>query len=614
MSHLRCCVAGCVAVLFVSAAATARVVAAEPDLTAARRVAREAETRLLVGLHKQVKADWSNVPVEQVLISLAKTAEVSLWIDHEALAGEGISIADSVVDLHLGDVTVWQSLPFLLKPLLLDWHGSDGLLAITTQVHAEEMLVTRTYDVQAIIAALQPQLKNLPPRLRPNFGGVHSGHCGGGNVGGGGGGNVGGGGGNVGGGGGGGGGFFRVPENAEQAEVPSFVLAQFGGFGGGGGFGPAGHSGPGIRIQSQSIKGEELLSQLLMECVAGKWELYDGEGGTISTGHGRLIVRQQYQVHFQIRELLHAVEEFVVRGAKTKSILVARPGYPHDEDAAIFKRLAEPQLVNARDVPFTEPLGLLASRCGIRLWIDKEALSADGIATDTPVTLRLNGASLDTVLHKLLDPLMLTFVVEEGTLVVTTVAKAEEMHSTRVYFTGDIPESRSDSDLLIAIQQGISGKWEDTHGEGGTRWKAVPEWLVIRQTQICQREIAELLDDLRQAAVAPDEATAPEVELRLYPVADATAIKDLIDSLPELIPAWDAKHGSIVVLGKSLAIKQPVLVHERLDEIFSALNQAHATLAPNEPTPKVDPQPKPKEEPKPKPKEEPKPAPAPAAK
>ena len=104
-----------------------------------------------------------------------------------------------------------------------------------------------------------------------------------------------------------------------------------------------------------------------------------------------------------------------------------------------------------------------------------------------------------------------------------------------------------------------------------------------------------MLDDLRQGAVINDELAAPELELRLYPVADETATQDLIDALPTLVADWDAKQGSIVELGRSLAIKQPARVHERLDEIFSALNQAHARLNPPkpkaEPTPKVEPKP-----------------------
>ena len=570
MSHLRCWTVGCVAVLFVGGLA-ADLIAADADLTSARRVAREAEAKLLAGLHKPVKAEWSNVPLEQVLISLAKTAGVNLWIDREALSADGISLEESLVDLHLGEATVWQTLHFLLKPLLLDWHGSDGVLAITTQVRANEILVTRTYDVQALVAALEPQLKNLPPRLRSHLGGGAGGYCGSGNNG------------------GGGGGFFRVPAPAESPMTSNFVLPQFGG--GGGGFVSADQSGAGIRVGGQTVmNGEGVLAELLIgsDIAGSMWESTDGQGGTVTVGRGRLIVRQQHQVHFQIRELLQAVEEYVVRGAKVKSILIARPGYPHDEDAAILKRLAEPRDISVKEVPLDKILAELANEGQYRLWIDKEALSADGIDLKQQVTLTLTGMSLDTVLHKLLEPLLLTFVIDEGTLIVMTMVKADEGMPTRVYFTGDIPEARSGTDLLTAIQEATSGRWLE--GEPGTLWRAVPDWLVVRQTQRCHREIAEMLDDLRQAAVVP-LAAAPEFELRLYPVADATALQDLITSLPKLIPAWDAKDGSIVVLGQSLAIKQPAVVHERLDEIFSALNQAHARL--NPPQPKVEPKPAP---------------------
>lgn len=597
MSRVLCCLAVCLCALVVGReSAVERASAAEPlavaDLTAVQRVSREAEARMLAGLHKQVKAEWENTPLEEVLSTLAKSAGVNLWIDRETLTADGISTDEMQVTLNLGTATVWQSLHFLLKPHSLEWHGSDGVLTITTQSKADEKHFTRTYDVQAIVTALEPQLKKLPPRLRANLGGNGGGYCGGSGTG------------HAGG--GGGGGFFSVPDSAESDSVPAFVLPQFGG---GGGYGPAGHAGAGILISSQSMNGEALLVEMLLNRVMSgsqgggraRWEQVDGQGGTISAGRGRLIVRQDFQTHLQIRELLQAVEEFVVRGTKSKSVLIARPGYPHEEDGAIFRRLAEPQVINAQDAPVNETLAQLAKDRGYRLWIDKEPLVADGIDLDSPVTLKLSGVALDTVLHKLLEPLGLTFLIEEGTLVVTTMVRADEMQSMRICFTGDIPEAHTASDLLTAIPEATSGKWEESDGEGGTLWKAVPEWLVITQTQKCHREVAELLDDLRQSAVVNDELAAPELELRLYPVADETATQDLIGSLPTLVTNWDAKHGSIVTLGRSLAIKQPARVHERLDEIFAALNQAHSRLNP----------PKPKEEPKTK--EEPKPA-APVAK
>ena len=191
-----------------------RSMAAEPGLTLASRAAREAESRLLAGLHKLVKAEWENVPLEEVLKTLAQAAGANLWIDRESLTAEGISTDDSVVDLHLDEVTVWQVLPFVLDRLALTWHGSEGLLAITTQARANELPVTRTYDVQSIVTALEPQLKKLPPRFRSQSGsGSSGGYCGSG--------------GSSGSGGAGVPGFFRVPDSTEPTTAFHFVLPQF---------------------------------------------------------------------------------------------------------------------------------------------------------------------------------------------------------------------------------------------------------------------------------------------------------------------------------------------------------------------------------------------------
>ena len=175
MLRVHTCLAVCLCALIIGReSAVERASAAEPlagtDLTAARRVSREAESRLLAGLHKQVKAEWENMPLEEVLATLAKTAGINLWIDRESLTADGISTDEIQVTLNLGTATVWQTLHFLLKPHALEWHGSDGVLAITTKLKADESLVTRIYDVQAIVAALEPQLKKLPPRLRANLG------------------------------------------------------------------------------------------------------------------------------------------------------------------------------------------------------------------------------------------------------------------------------------------------------------------------------------------------------------------------------------------------------------------------------------------------------------
>ena len=106
MSRVHRWALGCFAVLVIVGSSIEVVFSAETDLLGPRRVARQAEAKLLAGLHKTVKAEWSDVPIEGALESLAKSAGVPLWIDREALSADGIETDKMLVNLHLGETTV----------------------------------------------------------------------------------------------------------------------------------------------------------------------------------------------------------------------------------------------------------------------------------------------------------------------------------------------------------------------------------------------------------------------------------------------------------------------------------------------------------------------------
>ena len=104
----------------------------------------------------------------------------------------------------------------------------------------------------------------------------------------------------------------------------------------------------------------------------------------------------------------------------------------------IQRALLEPTEVAFNDNPLEEALNYLKDLHGIEIWIDKEALSADGIATDTQVNLNLSGISLRSALRLLLEPLLLTYVIEDEVMKITTKVKADEKMSTRVYPVADL--------------------------------------------------------------------------------------------------------------------------------------------------------------------------------
>ncbi len=60
------------------------------------------------------------------------------------------------------------------------------------------------------------------------------------------------------------------------------------------------------------------------------------------------------------------------------------------------------------------------------------------MALDQPINLKLSGASFRSVLKLLLEPLQLTYVIEDEVMKITTATKAADKLTTRVYPVGDL--------------------------------------------------------------------------------------------------------------------------------------------------------------------------------
>ena len=198
------------------------------------------------------------------------------------------------------------------------------------------------------------------------------------------------------------------------------------------------------------------------------------------------------------------------------------------------------------DKPLDELMRDVGRRFSINIWIDKESLSSDAVATDTQVTLVLPDASLAAGLNLILDPLLLTYVIEDEVLKITTQVKADEKMRTRVYPVLDLLDVidgvHDYSTLMMAIQGTTSGKWERTDGESGDMMP-IPNArsLVIRQTQRVHREIEGLLTALRKAKRLqriPSIAIDPNDIAVLRPESLADRQNSSRVRIPRATPSW----------------------------------------------------------------------------
>ena len=128
-------------------------------------------------------------------------------------------------------------------------------------------------------------------------------------------------------------------------------------------------------------------------------------------------------------------------------------------------------------------------------------LEEAAIDLQMPLTLKMKGATLRSVLHSLLEQAGLTYVICNDVLEVTTPEDAGSRMRTVVYDVRDlvIVKEGIDFDSLIELITTTVNpdNWDDGSGPGPLQDFA-PCWLVLSQADSMHEEMADLLTRLRE--------------------------------------------------------------------------------------------------------------------
>lgn len=118
---------------------------------------------------------------------------------------------------------------------------------------------------------------------------------------------------------------------------------------------------------------------------------------------------------------------------------------PTAAEKKILDALEKPVDVEFLDTPIEDCFAFLRENTKVEFWIDKAKLQEESVSVDTPVTLKLKGRRMHSVLNLLLRPLQLDYVIEDDVLKITTASSAGEKLLTRTYPVGDLcPELKAD--------------------------------------------------------------------------------------------------------------------------------------------------------------------------
>ena len=120
-------------------------------------------------------------------------------------------------------------------------------------------------------------------------------------------------------------------------------------------------------------------------------------------------------------------------------------------EGAIRAALRQPTEIDCDEMPFYDVTSYLRDKHNIEIQLDPKALAAAGIGTDTPVTRRLKGISLEEALALLLREFDMTAIVVHDVLLLTTNEAADNMVELRVYDVDDLIDDEDDAGDLAEM-------------------------------------------------------------------------------------------------------------------------------------------------------------------
>jgi hypothetical protein len=91
----------------------------------------------------------------------------------------------------------------------------------------------------------------------------------------------------------------------------------------------------------------------------------------------------------------------------------------------ILKALSESTEMDFVETPLKDFAESLQIRHGIKIELDAEPMAAIGVTADTPLTYKAKGLSLNSALGQILPQLKLSYVIDNGRMLITTAEKAK---------------------------------------------------------------------------------------------------------------------------------------------------------------------------------------------
>lgn len=241
------------------------------------------------------------------------------------------------------------------------------------------------------------------------------------------------------------------------------------------------------------------------------------------------------------------------------------------EEERIEKSLSRPITLNFERTPLKEVIAHISTAADINVMLDSLGLEEEGVSTDTPISINVEGIKLKSALNLLLEPLRLSYTIEDEVLKITSRLKQQGKLIVTTYPVADlvVPIPNFTPSSIIA----------GTGTASPTGWGGPGAQFNVGGRGAAQFQVGDPVGALGGAAnwSGPQSSGGANVT-----GASNTATADF-DGLSQLIvstvepDSWDEVGGAGSVrpfeTTLSLVIRQTQKVHEEIADLLSQLRR-----------------------------------------
>jgi type II secretory pathway component GspD/PulD (secretin) len=180
---------------------------------------------------------------------------------------------------------------------------------------------------------------------------------------------------------------------------------------------------------------------------------------------------------------------------------------PTSKGVSLQHRLQLPVSVNFKETPLQQVLTDLAANCGVNIVIDPRAIREVNLDVNTPVSLRIEGVSLKSVLKVLAQDVRLLLKMNNDSVELTTRWHAYGRAKVATYQISDLLDNEFKVDRVIQLVVDTIEPmcWAENGGPGKISYDSGRHILVVTQYVELQEQTQDLLSALRR--LREDKAT-----------------------------------------------------------------------------------------------------------